>query len=270
MTQKNHGFTLIEISIVVVIIGLIIGGTIVGQSMIRSSQLQSVVADQDAFRKAALTFKDKYKGLPGDLSNATSFWGTAAVCPTIVASDTYAAATCNGNGDGYITDGTNTSVVEFTGNSNEHLRLWQHLSNAELVNTKYTGVIATGSYVYKPDVNLPSSRISDGLYTMFSAANVTDAASSFVGSYGHVIVFGARSTTKPTNSSTANNYPVITGAEALQIDLKTDDGKPNSGIIRTYNIGVADGPIQCVNGTPAYRTDLGSSLTCSLIFITGF
>jgi len=43
--MKNKGFTLIELSIVLVIVGLIVAGVMAGQSIIRSAKLRSVITE---------------------------------------------------------------------------------------------------------------------------------------------------------------------------------------------------------------------------------
>jgi prepilin-type N-terminal cleavage/methylation domain-containing protein len=40
-SAKNTGFTLLEISIVLVVIGLIVGGIFVGQNLIQAAQLRN-------------------------------------------------------------------------------------------------------------------------------------------------------------------------------------------------------------------------------------
>src|SRR5260370_12356418 len=77
----QSGFTLLELSMVLVIIGLIIGGITVGANLIRAGQLQSVTKDVERFQQAILDFRDKYQSLPGDMPNAESFWGSDSSCP---------------------------------------------------------------------------------------------------------------------------------------------------------------------------------------------
>src|SRR4051812_21475415 len=104
MKLKDHrrGFTLLELSIVLVVIAMLVGGVLVGQSMIHSAELRSVTADINRFSAAAIAFKDKYHYLPGDLPNATSFWGAKPDCSTLNLTPTPTTLTCNGNGNGYI------------------------------------------------------------------------------------------------------------------------------------------------------------------------
>ena len=42
--QRHQGFTLIELSIVLVIIGLIIGGVLVGRDMIHAAQIRATIS----------------------------------------------------------------------------------------------------------------------------------------------------------------------------------------------------------------------------------
>jgi len=91
----NKGFTLIELSIVLVIIGLITAGIIGGQSLIHSAQIRSVISDVDRFRVAIATFEMQYDSLPGDLVNAKEYW----LDPDCMDD---AGNTCSGNGNGLI------------------------------------------------------------------------------------------------------------------------------------------------------------------------
>ena len=125
---------MLELSIVLVIIGLLIGGIFVGQSLIHNATLNAVITEFNRYQTAVQSFKQQYQALPGDMPNATSFWGSAggtgsdATCMN-TASTT--AATCNGNGDGVI----QTSAA----GNDKILRFWQHLANAKMVGRFYSG-----------------------------------------------------------------------------------------------------------------------------------
>src|SRR3569832_423812 len=92
----SRGFTLVEMSIELVIIGLIIGGILKGQEIISSARSKAVVNQVNALRAASGTYFDRYRSLPGDdASEATRV----------------DARLVNGNGDGVV--GT-TSATEDT------------------------------------------------------------------------------------------------------------------------------------------------------------
>src|SRR5882724_8938540 len=85
--NKNQGFTLIEIAIVLVIIGLLLGGVLKGQELITSARVRNLISQQDGVKAAFFGFQDRFRALPGDYAQATV---------NIV------GVTQNGNGNGQI------------------------------------------------------------------------------------------------------------------------------------------------------------------------
>ena len=64
------GFTLIEIAIVLVIIGLLLGGVLKGQELINTARVRALNNSVDGITAAWFSFQDRYRGFPGDYSQA--------------------------------------------------------------------------------------------------------------------------------------------------------------------------------------------------------
>src|ERR1700735_2399062 len=97
--KSEKGFTLIELSIVLVIIGLIIGGILTGQDLIKAAEQRATLAQVEKYNTAVNTFRNKFGGIPGDLlySTANSFDLGPASTATLT-------NTC-GDGNGLLQDG---------------------------------------------------------------------------------------------------------------------------------------------------------------------
>src|SRR5579871_3923101 len=67
MTKAYSGFTLIELSIVLVIIGLIVGGILTGRDLIDAAAQRAQIAQIEKYNTAVNTFRIKYGYLPGDI-----------------------------------------------------------------------------------------------------------------------------------------------------------------------------------------------------------
>jgi prepilin-type N-terminal cleavage/methylation domain-containing protein len=65
-SRVQRGFTLVELSIVLVIIGLLIGGVLVAQSMISSAKLQAQIKQFQQLDIAISNFQIRFGSLPGD------------------------------------------------------------------------------------------------------------------------------------------------------------------------------------------------------------
>jgi prepilin-type N-terminal cleavage/methylation domain-containing protein len=73
------GFSLLEITIVLVIIGLLIGGIRWGQELVVSSRGKAVVIDLNQVSAAVALYQDRYRAIPGDDALAQERWNWTAV-----------------------------------------------------------------------------------------------------------------------------------------------------------------------------------------------
>jgi prepilin-type N-terminal cleavage/methylation domain-containing protein len=241
--SSRQGFTLVELSIVLVIIGLLLGGVLIGRDMIRQSQLRSVTADVEGYFAATQMFMDKYNCIPGDCSNAETYWTDAA----------------DGNGDGRL--GSSAAGV-----AGENFGAWQQLALAGFIKGKYTGIAGDGGANNAlVGVNVPASKISSGGYTWYYYGMMSGDAARYDGYYGNFLWFGTQT---PSTISSGN---ILTPAEAYQIDLKMDDGIPGTGNVRTYhsytncNTGTA-----AAGATSTYNVASHTGIACFLMFLSGF
>ena len=218
------GFTLIELSIVLVIIGLIVGGVLTGQDLIRAAEIRATVGQYEKYNAAVNTFRTKYNGIPGDLLYSSA----AATGLTFVSSD--GTATGNavpnvGNGNGLITDTAAGNIQ-----SGEALLFWNQLSSASLVDGSYgAGVITntTGAGTGTAMTSyFPLAKLGKGNYWMVSSS----AGSNYYLVTTGTIAAGADVVTTASGG--------MSPLDAFNIDSKIDDGMPNTGIVQARGTGV--------------------------------
>ncbi|MFZ4541461.1 MAG: type II secretion system protein [Rickettsiales bacterium] len=264
MTNSKAGFSLVELSIVLVILGLLVGGILSGQSLIRAAELRSVATEFSRYTAAVHSFKDKYFAIPGDLANAQSFWGAAGTCPGTNASPSTSAATCNGDGDGTI-------GMAITGNANEEFRFWQHLANAGLIEGTFTGVSNSASWNTEVAVigsNVPVSKLANGGWSaVYVGTKAISDMGYFDGNYGNILFFGRASATLTANG-------IMKPEEAWNIDTKVDDSKPATGRVTSQeNQGTVCSDLAASNAVSLAASVYNLSNTtnaCSFIVKTNF
>lgn len=216
----KHGFSLVELSIVLVILGLLTGGILAGQSLIRAAELRSVSTELSKYKAAYNSFRDKYFAFPGDMANATKFWGSTPACPGTAGTGTQ---TCNGDGDGAIAE-TTTTANHYA----ENFTFWQHLANAGLIEGSYTGRIGPAGIYDSSRDNVPASKLPNGLWFAFAWNTTFSGTAQFDGSYqDNMLQFGASS-----GGSGSPGNVLLKPEELWNIDSKLDDGKPAFGRIR--------------------------------------
>lgn len=251
----KKAFSLVELSIVLVILGLLVGGVLSGQSLIRAAELRAISTQVNQYTSALNAFRDKYFALAGDMTNATSFWGTATGCPN----DGAATGVCNGDGDGRL------GITP--GNSCESQEVWRHLAKAGLVEGSYTTLAAASCFnVSTLGTNIPATRLSSVGITLTWTGNIVTSGVFpnnllYTGNYGNAYFIGIAG---PTNHLTGGN--AFTTEEAWNIDTKMDDGSPDSGIVYSLLRGVYN--TSCAtSGTPGsadYSLDV-TGKQCGLV-----
>ena len=66
MVRTQSGFTLIELSIVLLIITLLVSGVVKAQALIENAQIRSDIKKLNEFKMISLLYKDKLSQLPGE------------------------------------------------------------------------------------------------------------------------------------------------------------------------------------------------------------
>ncbi len=204
MQKNRHAFTLIELSIVLVIISLIVGGVIGGKSLIYSARLNSVVSDVNGIKTSFLNFQLQYDAIPGDMIDGNSYWSSYG----------------NGNGNNLIDLYVNSGA--------ETARAWAHMSAAGIYPGTFSGTNGNGPTI---GVDAPAAAIEPALYQIFYN---TEAGNYDVNQ--HVVRIGS------TDTAFFNRPQAgfLTGANAKALDRKMDDGSASKGIMRTSQ-GIING-----------------------------
>ena len=188
----KKGFTLVELSIVLVIIGLLIGGILVGLSLIETAKINALIRQIQQYDIAVSSFKSKYKGLPGDNNKFSP----------------------KGNSNNKV-DCTGFCFVQDFAGAPEMANFWKHLSNSGFSpnGVSYSNVSASSIVpgIHVPKIDFKSSSIKGGV-VVFDNIYYIAGFSTF-------------------SNSVSKYSPVFKPAQAMAIDYKLDDGKVTTGSV---------------------------------------
>jgi prepilin-type N-terminal cleavage/methylation domain-containing protein len=244
-SKRTRGFTLVELSIVIIIIGFLIAGVTAGKSLINAAQLSSIISDYQQFQLAYTGFVDRYRAVPGDMINATSYWPNDGTCGET-------ASNCNGNGDGLITYG-----------GSEMHSFWKELSLSGLISAPIAVVpdTYTGQEL---GVNIYQSKLSNAGYSIASDrishyVNFEHAWSKFGENVNAIFLAQADTNANASGqwgSATSYSVPefdyaVLDVESTFNIDQKIDDAvfDTNGNPIGAYTGNVRVNGIDVTNGT---------------------
>lgn len=247
------GFTLIELSVVLIIIALITSSILAGQSILRDAHIKRITNDAEHYKGMVALFQSQYQALPGDFRNASRLWGSTCNSGT--------SSVCSGNGDNLIEDEGDDSLS----NTSETLLVWQHLSKAEILTADYSGMPASGcsgTNCVTPGENAPKGSLNTSSFYLHSLANGQT-----------VLIMGGK-----VNDSW-NSGPLLTPFEAYSIDKKIDDSVNDTGDFMGAAVPdgsggwltqITNGPTNCyTSSTSTHYNTSTDNPTCGAIFILG-
>jgi prepilin-type N-terminal cleavage/methylation domain-containing protein len=195
---NQTGFTLVEIAIVLVIIGLLLGGILKGQELINSARVRNLADQNSAVQAAYFGFIDRYRQVPGDMCQ-----------------DDAIAAIGTGD-DGIITDSDECGNGRIdVGNWDEVAGVWEHLSKAGFITGNYQGASNLEGYRDAAPMNAFNGSV------LLGRLDGPDADYHGAGTERLGFVFG-------------EFIPVNIMRE---LDVKLDDGRPESGVVRMMQDG---------------------------------
>ena len=214
----KNGFTLVELSIVLVIIGLLIGGLLVGQSLIESAKINAQVQQLSQFDTSVSLFHEKFQALPGD---STHFGGNGD-----------GAIARIGGGGATFTDSSNWDVNGF---DDEIANFWSSLFPDSYEGKSYS----TFTIIPEGGKQAPSARMNsnDAVIVAMSHANSGGFRADLVNIRNHYVMmtetnFLSNNIFRSGSSGQRAAKPI----ELYALDYKMDDKGADSGFIAAASV----------------------------------
>ena len=237
MPHRQHGFTLVEIAIVLVVVGLLLGGILKGQDLVNGARVRNLADMNAGIQAAYYGFMDRYRQAPGDMT---------------------AAAAASAIGDAAITAGGNANGRIDSGNWDEASAVWVHLTRAGLLQGSYDGGATSATRYRDPAVAPQNAYNGYMLLAQTRDYSTTAGAPTASQALRLGLVLG-------------DNIPVDI---ARELDLKIDDQRPLTGALRftgtttSSHRGVSEATTACMTSPTTNEYDVaGDAQHCNLMYI---
>lgn len=243
----KHGFTLVELSIVLVIVGLLAAGILVGRDLIFAAGLRAQIAQIEQYRTASAAFRLKYNALPGDIlaSEAASYGFVAR-----------SGARGHGDNNGIIERCIHYTTAAMSLGC-EQVLLWSDLSNANLISGNFP--LAADTEIFATNANELKKYFPTPI--MLNDTQIMVAADQNLHNWFGIVKFNS---VNGTSGASGSNLAVPINI-AYPIDLKMDNANPLSGIVQVKSLDAGayalfgpailsnSAPTSCVNPAGAYN-----------------
>jgi len=228
--HKHTGFSLIELSVVMIIVALVISGIVASQSLTHTSKLVMLIKDFRQFEHGIADFYDRHHYLPGDITAPPAGYAGPELC----------SGACYGDGSGTLTRA-------------EALNAWIHLSKeGTLTGTRVNGTEnGTAALIGE---NMPDGPLTGGGYDILTGV--------FADRSG-VFIRAARRSANPAGNLL--DGALVTTHDAIMLDQKIDDGLPERGRFGAQN---GYGVTTCILAVSSPTTYLltSDSESCTLLY----
>jgi hypothetical protein len=258
--MKKHGFSLVEMAIMLVIIGALVGAILSGKNIADASKKEVIIADFQKYSKAYYAFKEKFNQPPGDFAGRV-LGGTATdICVSPGVASPLPVFTPDSDG-----------IIDAGATNREAFCAWRQLASAGLIEGQYAGINTTSG---------PKGPYENTYYE-FDYYTLVKTAPGWNYGLSNAITIGALYTTLGAGSVPVNaKKGFLTPTYAASIDTKIDDGAPLTGKLFGFNGVNNDGStdltsLKCLNythgdasfyDTASYNTS-GNKKGCYLIYM---
>lgn len=218
----NSAFSLVELSIVIIIIGLLFVGVSGGSKLIESAKISRLMSEIRAIDTAIVAFNQSYDALPGDFDSAQSLFGTSGVN--------------NGDGDGIVAANLASGTIKTDSQGDEVSNVFVHLQLGEFIDGTYNAQIDQLNFMKEMAFSAYALYTNTLSLTQNGLRNSSFYPNHILGK--NLITIGGVKTLTRNSETSHVEGAFLTNGQALSIDKKYDDGAINSGSISTKNIGV--------------------------------
>lgn len=248
---RFSGFTLVEMSVIIIMVGLIVGAIVVGKELVTSATMRRTASQIKEVQTAVTLFRERYQAMPGDFAKASKYWS--------------AESAEDGDGNGKIDGGyEGSNGNEHSSTSYECYNVWHHLRLSDLFPTSAGAVTSNvGTSAVAPRAAVDNSYITMhfdvGLNTADKHANylmITRVPNCMRRAGLAALLLGtapvvynndspaynllawlisdamAAKGDPPADVDSGSNVGILP-ANAAALDQKIDDGLPFSGTIRS-------------------------------------
>ncbi|OWY73146.1 hypothetical protein B7486_02005 [cyanobacterium TDX16] len=217
--RRSGGFTLVELTTILVIVALVVGGILIGKDLYNAARNRSIIKELNSYQHAIALFNNKYSYYPGDLPNPQKYWPSATW--------TYNSYP---NGDRAVLWAEEGEYAW------RELRLANFVPEGIITNNPHIEVSLLQRLHAYPGTSVPESAV-------IPKAGWTLAISKYL--QANMLLFGRR---PPSLLGIFPSMGAISATDTFYIDSKLDDGDPQLGNIRVVLGGGGHSPYDATAG----------------------
>jgi prepilin-type N-terminal cleavage/methylation domain-containing protein len=241
--KNNKGFSLIELSIVLIIIGLLVAGITGGASLIKSAELRSIMTEARSYKIAISTYYASQDALPGDDDNSN-------------------IGTTVGNSNRKIE--ANINISPYT---NESVEAWHDMSDDKV------GILelslsnppsGAGDETQPLTANmLASSKVKGGGWTIDYSTEPFSGGSRISALNKNGLILTAPTEAEGGVTETTPTA-ILTGLQVYQIDKKMDNSD-----LQTGSVIAMDANLSGAGGNAQVCDETKTATVCGIFFKIG-